>query len=302
LAIIRAQRPRVLFCVNLYPALYGAVVAAAVGAGRPAIVALVNTTDFGPGERWRQPFYRQILKRFDWTVYGCEIQREQWIGRSDRSRTRTQVIYNGVDVAEFSVDSLAAERSALREHASYAGDPFIIGSVGHLNAAKNHRVLIDSIAQLRRDGIDARLIIVGEGPLRAALERQAADRGVLEVVTFTGAIQDVRRTLAILDVFVLPSLYVETFSNAALEAMAMNTPVILSRVGGAAEMIEDGKTGFLVDPHELHERLPKLLAQLARNPGTRRELGARARQHVERDFSLQNMVQRYEDLIQRVGR
>jgi glycosyltransferase involved in cell wall biosynthesis len=110
---------------------------------------------------------------------------------------------------------------------------------------------------------------------------------------------DVRPVLAILDVFVLPSLYIETFSNAALEAMAMGTPVVLSRIGGAAEMVRDGEEGYLLEPHDLALRLPDLLERLARDPQLRERMSANARSRVERKFGFQNMVARYASLIRR---
>jgi glycosyltransferase involved in cell wall biosynthesis len=297
--IVKQRQPRVLFCVNMYPTLYAVAISIAMGQRAPRIIGLINTTDFGPQQRWRQRFYSRFLRRLDWLVYGCELQRDAWTSRSHRLGERAQIIYNGVDTQEFRSDALNEDRDTLRYRAGYSTNTFVVGSVGRLAAAKNQRILIDSVAQLRSEGIDARLIIAGDGPLRANLEQHAASRGLSTAVHFTGALQDVRPVIAMLDVFVLPSLFIETFSNAALEAMAMNTPVILSRVGGAAEMIQDGDEGFLVEPSELSERLPKLLQQLANDGARKNEMAVRARRRVERDFALHTMVEQYASLIRR---
>ena len=90
---------------------------------------------------------------------------------------------------------------------------------------------------------------------------------------FIGEIEDVRPVLAALDVFVLPSIAVESFSNAALEAMSMGRPVILSDIGGAREMIHDGVEGYVVSPTELAARLPALIAALYADRRKRQQMG-----------------------------
>jgi glycosyltransferase involved in cell wall biosynthesis len=115
-------------------------------------------------------------------------------------------------------------------------------------------------------------------------------------VTFAGAQSDVRPALSAMDVFVLPS-HTETFSNAALEAMAMAKPVILSKVGGASEMVRDGIDGFTLEARALHDTLPVLLARLREDQDLRESLGRAARERIARDFSLDGMVARYASLV-----
>lgn len=301
LAIIEERRPKVIVCVNMYPTLYAVAAKGALRRYSPGIVALINTTDFGPRDRWRQRFYAHVLRRLDWLVYGCQVQLDAWSLHARRLSEPAEVIYNGVDLAEFARGALTQDRASLRREAGYSPRTFLIGSVGRLIPAKNHAVLIDTVAELRRSGIDAALIVAGDGPLRASLEQRAVDLGVAASVKFIGALTDVRPVLAMLDVFVLPSLYIETFSNAALEAMAMCTPVILSRVGGAAEMVRDGEEGFLIEPGELARRLPELLRRLESDPRLRERMSACARRRVESDFGFHDMVERYADLVRRFG-
>jgi glycosyltransferase involved in cell wall biosynthesis len=103
--------------------------------------------------------------------------------------------------------------------------------------------------------------------------------------------------LAALDVFVLPSVAVESFSNAALEAMAMGRPVILSDIGGAREMIDDGVEGYVVSPTELEARLPALIAALYADPRKRLQMGRAARARVVSCFSVDGMAAAYRSLI-----
>ncbi len=226
--------------MNLYPALY--VVTATRGARhRPRTIGLMNTTEMRRGAKWKRGFYMRVLQYLDWTVYGCELQRDAWLSADSPMRARSSVIYNGVDLNRFTaarVATLGCEPStaSVRMRLSSAASG---GS--SLRRIRCH--LVDAVADLRASGADVHLMLVGDGPLRSALEQRAAERGISGAVTFTGALPDVRAALKTFDVFVLPSLS-ETFSNAALEAMAMQLPVILTRTGGASEMIEHG-TGRL---------------------------------------------------------
>jgi glycosyltransferase involved in cell wall biosynthesis len=116
-------------------------------------------------------------------------------------------------------------------------------------------------------------------------------------VTFAGVQWDVKPWLAMMDVFVLPSTNVETFSNAALEAMAMQKPVILSRLGGADEMIRNGVDGYVVDIGALSEALPPLLHTLHEDRMLRERLARSARERVEQRFSMEAMLERFSELI-----
>ncbi len=152
------------------------------------------------------------------------------------------------------------------------------------------------MAQLRPAGANVQLMLVGDGPMRATLERAASNRGIAEAVTFTGALSDVRAALRLFDVFVLPS-FSETFSNAALEAMAMQVPVILTRTGGAGEMIEDGKEGYILGVDELSPRLPDLLNQLRTDHVLRTRMATAAMSRAQQMFSWEGMLNAYQSLL-----
>jgi glycosyltransferase involved in cell wall biosynthesis len=112
-----------------------------------------------------------------------------------------------------------------------------------------------------------------------------------------GAVEDVRPLLAALDIFVLPSNAVESFSNAALEAMSMGRPVILSNIGGAREMIHDGVEGYVVNPTELAARLPAIVSQLYADSRKRKQMGVAARHRAVTCFSVPAMVAGYRGLL-----
>lgn len=293
--LIRAQKPDVVFSVNLYPSLYVALATLGL-ATRPRIVGMMNTSVFARRDAWRPKFYSSFLRRFDAIVYGCEVQRAAWRAHIKKVAGPSTVIYNGVDTDHFRPSARGSAISA-RTELGIPAQAFVIGSVGRFAQAKNQAVLIETMTNLRNRAIDAHLLLVGEGSLRHELERLAEALGTRQHVTFAGARRDVRPCLAAMDVFVLPSTHVETFSNAALEAMAMSKPVILSRVGGADEMVRDGIDGFVVDVEALSRTLPDLLHRLHADPDARKRFGEAARSRVVECFSLEKMLERYAALI-----
>jgi glycosyltransferase involved in cell wall biosynthesis len=295
--IVRDARPRTLIAVNLYPALYVLAAAALAPAPRPRVVCLINTSINGVrGGGWRASLYRLLLPLFDRTVHGCETQRTMWLARDSAAWRRSQVIYNGIDLEEFRYEALRVPIAQLRAQLGIPPGRFVIGSIGRLAPEKNHAVLISALARLKAAGVDAHLFIAGEGPMRAELQQQAERQGVRSRVSLPGAVQDVRPVLAAMDVFVLPSTDVESFSNAALEAMAMARPVILSNIGGAGEMVRNGVDGYILSVDELEARLPPLLAALCAAPMRRAQLGLAARERVEKEFSIEAMTDRYRSL------
>jgi glycosyltransferase involved in cell wall biosynthesis len=299
-SIVHSHKPSVLVAVNLYPALY--ISLAVLGmTNRPRTVGLINTSEFRAGGEWQASFYRPLLRRFDRTVYGSESQRVHWHSVLRYPSERSMVLYNGVDPAYFVPDQTEVRRHDERRGLGVPPHGFVVGTVGRLAPEKNQAVLIDAVAELRRRGIDAYLLFIGDGGLRGELERRAAALGIRQQVIFAGKMSDVRPALGAMDVFVLPSTHVETFSNAALEAMAMGRAVVLSEVGGATEMVSNGVDGFTLDRTELDSKLAPLLAELHEKVELRQSIGRAGRERVLREFSQSGMVASYATLIEELG-
>ena len=299
-SIVRSHKPSVVLAVNLYPALY--IAGAMLGmTQRPRTVGLINTSEFRPGTQWQASLYRPLLRRFDRTVYGSESQRVHWQSMLRYPSERSMVLYNGVDPAHFVPDETEAGRNDERRRLGVPPHGFVVGTVGRMAPEKNQAVLIDTVAELRRRGIEAFLLFIGDGALRGELERRVTALGIGQHVIFAGKVSDVRPALRAMDVFVLPSTQVETFSNAALEAMAMGKAVVLSEIGGATEMVSNGVDGFTLDRTELDSRLAPLLAELHAKADLRERIGRAARERVLREFSQSGMVAGYATLIDELG-
>lgn len=137
------------------------------------------------------------------------------------------------------------------------------------------------------------------GKLRPELEKLAAELQVADVVQFVGWQSDVVGFLKQIDVMAMPSLW-EAFGLSAAEAMAIEKPVVASRVDGLPEVVEDGVTGILVPPAE-PEPLARAILQLADDPARRRAMGTHGRNRVEALFSLDSMIERHEAFYECLG-
>jgi glycosyltransferase involved in cell wall biosynthesis len=292
---LRAQfeknRPDVVVAVNQYALMYAWL---ALRGLRIPLVVTYHTTLLRNVKEWVQMlWYRPFFWSADRAIFVCEAQRRHWARRRLGGRAN-EVIHNGVDTEHWRPGS-PEEKATIRRVLGFADDDFVIGMSAVLRHEKNHLQLVHALARLRRRGIPARALLIGDGQMRAAIEARARSLGLAEEVTITGFQQDVRPLVGACDAVALCSTAVETFSLAALEAMALARPVVHSDVGGAAEMIRPGRNGFLFpvgDTAALVERLATLADR-----GACQRMGARARETVESRFSERAMVERYEKTL-----
>lgn len=165
----------------------------------------------------------------------------------------------------------------------------LLGSVGYLLPEKGHELPVRALPLVLARYPDCRLLLAGEGPCRAALERLAAELGVERAVEFAGYVEDVTAVYRSLDVFLFPSL-AEPLGSALLTAMAYGLPAVALARGGVPEAIEDGRNGLLVggeEPGAFAEAVLRLLDDAAL--ATR--LGAAARETIGKRFSAEAMIQ-----------
>ncbi|MGH8195590.1 MAG: glycosyltransferase [Woeseiaceae bacterium] len=287
---------RTVFSVNFYPLLYVVPTVKRLPAGQARAVCLVNTTDFVDGQWILGRFYAPFLRRCDLLVYGCRAQQSLWAKKYRLPIERSTYIYNGVDTSKFSADELDNEGLHFRAKFDIPDDAVVIGSVGRFAPEKNFELLIEVQKNLHDSGRNTYLVLVGEGQEKGALQALAIEKGLTGKTIFPGILKDPRPALGAMDIFVLPSRAVETFSNAALEAMSMARPVVLSNIGGAAEMVEDGKSGFLFEVGD-RVALTDLLVKLYDSRSERERVGTAARQRVLDEFQSTGMVDRYKTLI-----
>ena len=284
-----------IFCVNLYPMLYGWFAAQASRRSRRACSVFVNTTEFqnASGYIAMMLIYLPLMWRMKRIIFGCEYQRDLWTTRYRLDRSKCLRIYNGVDTDWFCAERQPTGQRSARKMYGLSQSDIIIGMVGQLRPWKQHSDLLDACAQLWRKNFPVRVVIVGDGQERRKLEQIACKKGLQDRVLFIGQVQDVRPALMAMDIFVLTSSSVETFSNAALEAMAIGKPLVLSRISGASEMVSDGVNGYLYSPRNVTELVSRL-KMLIVDAEQRKRMGQRARAIAQERFSLGRMIAEYE--------
>ena len=204
-----------------------------------------------------------------------------------------RVIYNFLDCQRYRRTPDVKLRARLLK-----GADAIVMHVSNFRPVKRIDRVIGTFDRIRKQ-VNARLVMVGSGPDRAAMERAAADLGLSEHVEFVGERHDLVAILSSADLFLLPSAQ-ESFGMAAMEAMACGTPVVASRVGGLPEVIEDGETGFLCDENDLDAMAGRGVELLTSRELHERITGAAAvvvRQKFCADMIVPQYLQLYEDVV-----
>ena len=244
------------------------------------------------GSNQKYAFMRRLYSPFVSRFITMSHDLEQWlvnlVGVPARKVTQ---LYNGVDAQQFD-GATTYQRS---DFGLYESD-FVIGTVGRLQGEKDQSTLIKAFCQVHRESsatASLKLLIVGDGPERSALEALAADRGISDKVLFLGARDDVASILGMMDLFVLPSLG-EGISNTILEAMASALPVVATHVGGNPELVEHEVTGLLVSAADEQAMADAIIVYL-KSPELLIKHGAAGRKVVENKFSIAAMVNRYMD-------
>lgn len=259
---------------------------AAFAARVPACVFTVHGWAFkassGPSSRLYLWADRAVRRLADSIV--CVSETELRAGLAARVCTVGQatVIPNAVDVGPPPPPRPGSRR------------PVELVSVGRLATPKDFSTLITALGLLPRG--EARLVVLGDGPLRPALEREIDECGLREHVDLVGEVRDVTPHLRSADVFVLASRS-EGMPMSVLEAMAAGLPVVASDVGGVHEVVDDGTTGFLVPPGDAPV-LAERLGRLVRDGALRAAAGAAARRRVEEGFALPGWRARHVELYE----
>jgi glycosyltransferase involved in cell wall biosynthesis len=202
------------------------------------------------------------------------------------------VVPNGIDTRAFAGDDLAAGAASVRAELGIPAGAPVVGTVGRLAEVKRQDVLIRGFAAALGRFPDARLLIVGDGPLRGELRQLAGSLGLADRAHFVGYRPHPERFLRAMDVFALTSR-TEGMPLSILEAWAAGVPVVASRVGGIPGLVEHGRTGLLVDPGD-PQALANALAGLLGDPSLAGRITDAARSRVSDEFGLDVMAATYE--------
>jgi glycosyltransferase involved in cell wall biosynthesis len=238
-------------------------------------------------EGWRRRFLpdRMVARLLDRVIAVSEAARTFLVRGKGYPAAKVIVVPNGRDLTVFRPGQA---RDAARKELGLDRSVPLVGVVGRLETQKGHTYLLEAWPAVLREFPDARLLLVGDGGLRPALEAQARATGAGDSVIFAGFRADVARVLDALDVACLPSLY-EGMPLTAIEAAAMARPVVATAVDGTPEVVRDGRTGRLVPPAD-PPALARALLDLLRDPEGARRMGQAGRDWALLRFDLDRQV------------
>jgi glycosyltransferase involved in cell wall biosynthesis len=211
-------------------------------------------------------------------------------------------IYSGIEMDRFHPVSVP-EKQRMKGKWGLGEHDAVIGIVSKLWEGKGHALLIRAFKEIRKEKPQARLVIVGEGYLMESLKTLVSQLELSDAVIFTGFLEDIPQIIATFDVAVLPS-YFEGMGRVLLEAMAMEKPVVGTRVGGIPDLIEQDLNGYLVSPGSERE-LASAVLKILNDKGLAARMGQAGRRKMTDRFSAESMVRSierlYSELLKRKG-
>ncbi len=200
---------------------------------------------------------------------------------------KIRVVYNGIDEGFLKV-------------ARTSSPDFTVGMIARFTAGKGHLFFLEAVKKLSDEGIKIRALIVGSGSrsYRSKLEKWIIENRMTESVEIVS--MDARKALGNIDVLIVPSLEPEGFGRTVVEGQMSKTPVIATNIGAIPELIDDGKTGFLVEPGNV-EQLAHKIKFILENPGIKTDIINVAYENALKNFTVASMIEKtlsvYKELL-----
>jgi glycosyltransferase involved in cell wall biosynthesis len=290
---VRQDQVHVIHAYGYYPNLFS-IWPAALGTKAVKIASVRDMGVFSDRHKLRILSQGMACRLADCIIANSNAVRE-WLMKQGLGRYNICVIPNGI-----SLPPLRCSDEATRFRSEFNIHPTcpLIAVVGRLVRTKGLEYFLDAAASLTSRFPSARFLIVGEAnvepPYRRELEERARNLNLSGRVIFTGQRNDVPQIMREIDISVLPSL-TESFSNSLLESMANGLPVVATKAGGNPEVVSDGEDGLLV-PAADSAALARAITKLLESPDLAKRLGDAAREKVTRQYSIDCLLSRTEDL------
>ena len=294
---IRASYPCVIHTHDLRPDAVGLL--AAVATGCPIVASNHGWHSMWSGlapKRRRNEWLRaRILRQFDLVIAVGDSVRDESIRRG-LARESVTTIHTGIDLESFQPRS---SRACVRKNLGFSEDQVVIGNIARLHPEKGQSILLRAFSQVAGRVPLAQLLIVGEGPLLAALKAETENLALTNKVTFVAFEKDIAAMYSALDIFALPSL-AEGTPLVVYKAAASGVPTVASQVAGVGELLSDGETALLVPPGDVDALAAALIRLACDDTGLACRLGRRAREVARSDprFSVSNSTRSLELIYQ----
>ncbi|MFP5274702.1 glycosyltransferase [Coleofasciculus sp.] len=259
-------------------------------------VLVCTAHNINEGNRWREVIYYLTDSLCEITTQVSQAGAERYVNIKAVPTTKNRVIPNGIDIQKFKPNLEAKQR--LRHELSLERQ-FIGLAVGRFRPPKDYPNLLQAFSRIKVNSINTVLIIVGEGSLKPEMKALGKTIGIHEQVKFLEPRRDIPDLMNIADVYVMSSAW-EGMPMVLLEAASVGLPIVATDVGGNREIVLDGKNGFLVPPRHPDALAQALERMMNLSPQERQQMGQFSRKHVELNYSIERVVDRWEELYQQL--
>jgi len=251
------------------------------------IVAIHTTINVSQKNEWLDMFiYRRLIKSCEKIIFVCQTQADVWAKKYPEIKSKSVVVYNGVNTTYFNREDFVQQGLELRKSLNISIKDQVITCIAGFRVEKGHKYLFDAFLKLPSH---VHLILAGDGLLKKDMEDYVSSIRLSDRVHFLGNVSDVRPVLAASNVSVLTSTAVETFSIAMLESMSMQVPFVSTDIGGLKEAVEEGETGYIVPVGDI-DAISNALSTCLNNEENLIQMGVKSRERVEKLFSEELMV------------
>lgn len=289
-AFLRREQTDILDCMLGITTLVGPFVGRA--AGVPVVVNNQRNLSYWLSGGVKERVYGFVSRRLvDAVLVNSEAAIRELVERFAVPESKIMHVGVGTDLSRAAE---AAPNEALVSELGLGGRR-VVGIVGKLSQVKGHRLFLKAAALISQTRADVAFLVVGDGPDREALEAESEALGLSSRVRFAGARGDVPSLLKTMDVLVVSS-FSEGSPNVVLEGMGAGVPLVATRVGGIPEIVEDGRSGLLVEPGDARALSEAVLA-LLNEPERARSMGRRGRELAVERFDIDAVVRRTEDVL-----
>jgi len=282
--ILKREKPDILHTFMFTSNTWGRI--AGILSGVSVILASERCVDIW--KKWYHRLIDRILLKFTYKVICNSNAVKNFYQKTERiPENKLSVVYNGVDLSEF--QKINPDKTGIEKKGG------LIGAGGRFTQQKGFINLLMAVPEILKILPDTKFVLVGDGPLRKSFEEFTKNHTISDSVIFTGYRKDILSIFSLCDIIVVPSLF-EGMPNIVLEAMALKKPVIGTDIPEIAELIEDGQNGFLVPVKDNFKEIAEKIILLLKNPDIRRNMGEKGYNLIKTNFSIENMVKRYENI------